>query len=96
MITFIHISISIIIIKLINAKLRKNNNDHWDWGFFFFNSNIKIILKEENSTIIIPSMFSSCVVILSFTNNDGSAKRIKSFVHSEGIVFRTTSTREAC
>lgn len=95
MITFIHISISIIIIKLINAKLRKNNNDHWDWGFFF-HSNIKIILKEENSTIIIPSMFSSCVVILSFTNNDGSAKRIKSFVHSEGIVFRTTSTREAC
>lgn len=95
MITFIHISISIIIIKLINAKLRKNNNDHWDWDFFF-NSNIKIILKEENSTIIIPSMFSSCVVILSFANNDGSAKRIKSFVHSEGIVFRTTSTREAC
>lgn len=64
-----------------------------DWNsssfFFFFHSNIKVILKEENSTIIIPSMFSSCVVILSFTNNDGSVRRIKSFVHSEGIVFRT-------
>lgn len=67
---------------------------------FFFSFEYKTcnISKGENLTIIIPSMFSSCVSynIKFRTNNDGSGKRIKSFVHSEGIAFRTTSTREAC